>query len=298
MAKGKTSTSVSNTSATEYLSQMLELMDDLHNAIQQDRQTLSVYPKPDPAKPARSTRYNSETGECEWLVPPEGRDRYKMASDMQNERVRQWPYETIEQLECNARRAILSLPNRPEGYVAALTQWRCTMDNWHNIGLDNRNGIAEAQSKIVLDKKLKSLIEDVGTVESNYIAHDMSNRVVGDKAATKGKPKIIRKRGRPLKTEPTDSQTKIIAALTQYHVYPDGPYTDEPLSARKLAKLSNVSPTTATKFFDSELIGGQGKYETYCQSIEKLKFFLRRINGELSQEMVEIAIENFAAAEQ
>lgn len=83
-------------------------------------------------------------------------------------------------------------------------------------------------------------------------------------------------------TERGEGQAKLIAALTKHHRYADGScLNSEPIGNNDLAKLADVSTSTASAFF-KEQFHGHGKYKILCNDSGKLAMALKILNGELA----------------
>lgn len=83
-------------------------------------------------------------------------------------------------------------------------------------------------------------------------------------------------------TERGEGQAKLVAALTRHHQYSDGGCLNaEPIGNNELAKLAEVSTSTASEFFKDKF-HGHGKYKVLCRDSSKLVFALKILNGELA----------------
>jgi hypothetical protein len=83
-------------------------------------------------------------------------------------------------------------------------------------------------------------------------------------------------------THKGDGRTKLIAALTKYHQYADdGCLNPAPIGNNELARLADVSPSTASLFFDKEF-EGHDKYCVVCRDVGRLVDSLKALNGDFS----------------
>jgi|GEM_PF-2321441 len=79
-----------------------------------------------------------------------------------------------------------------------------------------------------------------------------------------------------------EGQEKLIAALTQHHQYSDGGcLNDEPIRNNELARMAEVSRSTASAFFDKHF-GGHLKYRAVCADAGLLVASLKLLNNEYS----------------
>jgi hypothetical protein len=71
-------------------------------------------------------------------------------------------------------------------------------------------------------------------------------------------------------TERDEGRAKLIAALTKHHKYADGgSLNQEPIGNNKLARAAEVSPSTASAFFNSKF-KGHAKYKALCRDAGRL----------------------------
>jgi hypothetical protein len=83
-------------------------------------------------------------------------------------------------------------------------------------------------------------------------------------------------------TERGEGRAKLIAALTKHHQYADGGCLNlEPIGNNELAKAVDVSPSTASTFFNDKF-QGHAKYKTLCQDAGKLTVALKLLNDEFA----------------
>ncbi|MGD9722626.1 MAG: hypothetical protein AB7O59_14945 [Pirellulales bacterium] len=88
-------------------------------------------------------------------------------------------------------------------------------------------------------------------------------------------------------TEKGEGRAKLIAALTKHHRYADGGCLNlDPIGNNELARLAEVSESTASAFFNNEFNQGEsGGYATYriiCCDPSRLADSLKVLNGEFS----------------
>jgi hypothetical protein len=88
-------------------------------------------------------------------------------------------------------------------------------------------------------------------------------------------------------TERGEGRAKLIAALTKHHKYADGSCLNlEPIGNNELARLAEVSESTASAFFNNEFnqgeSGGYGTYRVICRDSGRLADSLKVLNGEFS----------------
>ncbi|MGA2032823.1 MAG: hypothetical protein ABSG68_11235 [Thermoguttaceae bacterium] len=83
-------------------------------------------------------------------------------------------------------------------------------------------------------------------------------------------------------TERGEGQAKLIAALTKHHNYANGSCLNtEPIGNNELARLAEVSDSTASAFFTKEF-GGHTKYRALCVDATRLVASLKLLNQEYS----------------
>ena len=83
-------------------------------------------------------------------------------------------------------------------------------------------------------------------------------------------------------TEKGEGQAKLIAALTKHHKYADGSCLNlEPVGNNELARLAEVSESTASAFFNKQF-GGHTKYRAICSDATRLIAALKLLNQEFS----------------
>jgi hypothetical protein len=83
-------------------------------------------------------------------------------------------------------------------------------------------------------------------------------------------------------TERGEGRAKLIAALTKHHKYADnGALNLEPIGNNVLARLAEVSESTASAFFGKEF-GGHAKYRATCANAAQLVAALKLLNQEFS----------------
>jgi hypothetical protein len=84
-----------------------------------------------------------------------------------------------------------------------------------------------------------------------------------------------------------EARLKLIAVLTNHHKYADGNCRNlEPIGNNELARLADVSKSTASEFLNKEFNerkkGGLAKYKAICQDAGRLVDSLKVLNGEFS----------------
>jgi len=83
-------------------------------------------------------------------------------------------------------------------------------------------------------------------------------------------------------TERGEGRAKLIAALTKHHKYADGSCLNlEPVGNNELARLAEVSESTASAFFNKQF-GGHTKYRAMCSDATRLIAALKLLNQEFS----------------
>jgi hypothetical protein len=83
-------------------------------------------------------------------------------------------------------------------------------------------------------------------------------------------------------TERGEGQVKLIAALTKHHKYADGScLNQEPIGNNELARMADVSPSTASIFF-KEKFNGHTAYRRVCASDTRLVTSLKLLNIEFA----------------
>ncbi len=88
-------------------------------------------------------------------------------------------------------------------------------------------------------------------------------------------------------TEKGEGRAKLIAALTKHHRYADGGCLNlDPIGNNELARLAEVSESTASAFFNNEFnqgeTGGYATYRVICRDSSRLADSLKVLNGEFS----------------
>jgi|GEM_PF-1604648 hypothetical protein len=87
-------------------------------------------------------------------------------------------------------------------------------------------------------------------------------------------------------TKRGDGREKLISALTKHHKYADGScLNQEPIGNNELAKLANVSKSTASEFF-RKAFGGTEKYRAACSKLDLLIPALKLLNNEFSPHLL------------
>ncbi len=86
-------------------------------------------------------------------------------------------------------------------------------------------------------------------------------------------------------SEQGEAREKLIATLSKYHKFADGGCLElEPISNNKLARLADVSKSTASTFFNNEFNGrnkgGHAKYRAKCQDARTLAYAIKAMRGE------------------
>jgi hypothetical protein len=83
-------------------------------------------------------------------------------------------------------------------------------------------------------------------------------------------------------TERGEGRDKLVAALTKHHKYAEGGcLNQEPIGNNALARLAEVSESTASEFFKSEFKGHR-KYRAACGNAQRLITALKVLNQEFS----------------
>jgi uncharacterized protein VirK/YbjX len=83
-------------------------------------------------------------------------------------------------------------------------------------------------------------------------------------------------------TVPGEGRDKLIAALTKHHQYAGGScLNQEPIGNNELARLADVSYSTASKFFNDEF-KGHTRYKAICRDAGKLAAALKLLNDEFA----------------
>ena len=81
-------------------------------------------------------------------------------------------------------------------------------------------------------------------------------------------------------TQRGDGQTKLIAALTNHHEYGEArPLNLAPIGNNELARVAEVSTSTASTFFNKQF-GGYDKYRAICRDSRSLISSLKLLNAE------------------
>ena len=110
-----------------------------------------------------------------------------------------------------------------------------------------------------------------------------------------------RKRGARKAGNRTDSDLKIISALTEHHEYADDScIKSEPISFKDLAEKAGVAKSTVSLFFNKhfnkKVPGGYQRYKQVCISIDNLIIALKLLNNEFTPERI-ISAKNLAVRE-
>jgi len=91
-------------------------------------------------------------------------------------------------------------------------------------------------------------------------------------------PRATKKRS----TERGEGRCKLIAALIEHHKYDNGSCLNPaPIGNNELAKVAEVSTSTASTFFN-EQFKGHTRYKAICRDIGKLVHSLKLLSGEFS----------------
>lgn len=89
-------------------------------------------------------------------------------------------------------------------------------------------------------------------------------------------------------TQPGEARAKLVAALTRHHHYQDGGCLNlAPIGNNELARLAEVSESSASGFFRSAF-GGHAKYRRFCTDSRLLVGALRMLNGEISPQWLSL----------
>ncbi len=152
---------------------------------------------------------------------------------------------------------------------------------------DHSNGGALAILVFNLAVYLKNAATNEGVVdEVSRLAREQLSCLKPNTSAesfkrvpTPKKPKRSTARG--------EGRDKCIAVLTKHHEYADGGCLNmEPIGNNELARLAEVSPSTATAFFNNEFNGrnrrGYAKYRVICRDAGRLTDSLKALRGEFS----------------
>jgi len=88
-----------------------------------------------------------------------------------------------------------------------------------------------------------------------------------------------------------EARDKLIAALTAHHRYEDGSCLEtRVIGVNELARIAEVSPSTAKVFFDREFNrgekGGHARYRALCQTPGRLAISLRALRGEIAPHLL------------
>lgn len=97
-------------------------------------------------------------------------------------------------------------------------------------------------------------------------------------------------------TDVGDARAKLVAALSMYHGYEGGScLKTDPVGNNELARLANVSRSTASDFFRTEF-GGLKRYKAKCTDVGTLVDAIRTLRGEFTPaELSQMTIEAFEA---
>ncbi len=100
-------------------------------------------------------------------------------------------------------------------------------------------------------------------------------------------------------TEQGEAQAKLIAALTEHHKYADRSCLNlVPVGNNELARLAEVSASTASGFFKKQF-GGYSKYRTKCRDAGSLADAIKALRGEFTpRELSQVARDAFEARKQ
>ena len=106
------------------------------------------------------------------------------------------------------------------------------------------------------------------------------------RAETNSKPPAAGKKTKR-STVKGEGQIKLVSALTKHHQYADGGCLNlSPIGNNELARLADVSGSTASKFFNREFNGGKkgghAKYQAACGDATRLVVSLKALNQEFS----------------
>lgn len=83
-------------------------------------------------------------------------------------------------------------------------------------------------------------------------------------------------------TERNEGRAKLISALSQHHKYADGScMNQEPVGNNELARIANVSNSTASAFFKNEF-DGHSKYRRTCSNATSLITALKLLNQDFA----------------
>jgi len=87
-------------------------------------------------------------------------------------------------------------------------------------------------------------------------------------------------------TQRGEAKDKLISALTKHHEYTDGSCLNlAPVGNNELARLAEVSISTASKFFNKQF-GGHAEYRAICGNITNLVGALKLLNQEYSPQLL------------
>jgi len=188
-----------------------------------------------------------------------------------------WDLRTRRALRAiRAETAILELRN-PEALLSGL--W------W--MGEDR---LKQMRSKLTeIDLELKERIIDLKAIlhpdcESRYQKVNPPPDGKPPSAESTGGETMVKTRKRS--TTRGDGREKLISALTKHHKYSDGScLNQEPIGNNELAKLANVSKSTASEFF-KKAFGGTEKYRAACSKLDLLIPALKLLNNEFSPHLL------------
>jgi hypothetical protein len=115
---------------------------------------------------------------------------------------------------------------------------------------------------------------------------DAQSEQAGHQAPAQASEEAVKRKSKR-STERGEGRAKLIGALTKHHKYADGSCLNlEPIGNNELARLAEVSESTASAFFNTEFnqgeTGGHTVYRALCRDPGRLADSLKLLNGEFS----------------
>ncbi|MGD9719890.1 MAG: hypothetical protein AB7O59_01595 [Pirellulales bacterium] len=122
-------------------------------------------------------------------------------------------------------------------------------------------------------------------IKAKLVADAQSERE-GHQAPSQASEETVKRKSKR-STERGEGRAKLIGALTKHHKYADGSCLNlEPIGNNELARLAEVSESTASAFFNNEFnqgeTGGHTVYRALCRDQGRLADSLKVLNGEFS----------------
>jgi hypothetical protein len=170
-----------------------------------------------------------------------------------------------------------------DGLIAAnVAKLRAKVCRAKPCSLDEANALSLEQLADVLEGKVfvagigNQGIQQARTPSAASGGALLASQSECELAVTHSKP--ITKRS----TERGEARAKLIAAFTKHHQYADGGcLNQEPIGNNELAKAADVSPSSASAFFNDKF-DGHTKYKALCRDTGKLVVALKLLNGEFA----------------